>query len=140
MGSQQVQDTLARMRAGIRTHGWVITGVGENNQCSVPDCSHRHDTRHQEPSLYTAGLTERGLPELLIERVPVAAAGEILNGLAVRSVTEPLVPGTLYRLGAAGSFSVSPVPDREARATCKIARVLYGTRLRVLRVDPDWGR
>lgn len=129
--------TLRILRQKIRDHGWVITGVGESSdQCSTPGCQHRHGpVVAQDPCLYTAGLTVAGLPELLLQDVPTAAAYPILQALAKWSLTVALVPGEPVRIEHHGVFIVEAVPAAEGRRLCKIARRLYGDGIRVLRVD-----
>lgn len=82
------------------------------------------------------GLTAAGLPELLLRGQPMRVAHPVLNALAHQSTAAELVPGEPYRLAAvAGTVvQVAPLDLSTTRTVCKVARVLFGSRLR-----PAWG-
>lgn len=100
-GNTPVDTWFHRTRGMIAAHGWAIAGTTEDGRCEVPGC--RCDGKGDDPNdprLYTVGLTSKGLPELLIEHIPVALAAPILNGLARQAVEagRPLEVGVTYRL------------------------------------------
>lgn len=118
----------------ITRDGWAITGVAENNACHTPGCNAPHED--VDPFLYTVGLTEVGLPELLLEHMPVARASVVLNDLARHSLVAELDLDVLHRVAGEGSYQVERVPGPEGLRICKVAKVRYGARLRVLRLLP----
>lgn len=128
---------LKVMRAKIREQGWIVTGVGDrSDQCSIPGCSHGgHPAVALDPCMYTAGLTVAGLPELLMQHVPAAAAYPILQALARWSMSVELIPGESVRVAKLGVVTVEAVPAAEGRRLCVISRQLYGDGIRVLRVS-----
>lgn len=76
-----------QLRALIAEHGWAVVGV-------------EHDF---VPFAYTVGLTEKGLPELLLEGIgPMTGGQAILNELAERQIK-------------AGAFEDGQVTQAEGR-------------------------
>lgn len=128
---------LAQYRASIARSGWVVTGVAEDNRCDTPGCTSPHGP--QDPFLYTVGLTDAGLPELLVRHLDARRSALLLNALARRSVGEALTLGGRYtEVGL--TVTALHVPAAEARSVCKVARALYGdARLRVLEMVPAGG-
>jgi hypothetical protein len=85
MASQrQREQYAAHIRKLIAEHGWAIQGVG--------------DTATEPPFSYTVGMTEAGLPELVIVGLSHETGGVILNMLAKQSLAEELVVGRRYDL------------------------------------------
>lgn len=113
------EELLQQMRQVIREQGWAVKGVG--------------------PYIaYTVGMTDAGLPELVLIGVPVEPAARVLNELARRSLDAELVPGRLYRVAeAARAFGVREVPAEPARRLMVYATAVYGDRWRVLEVLPE---
>src|SRR5215469_1887242 len=73
-------DYLAHLRDLIVRHGWIVQGV-------------ERDGPHP-PWSYTAGLTEAGLPELVITGMRNAPAARLLNRVAAHIVhAEPPLHG-----------------------------------------------
>jgi len=63
-------DRYSQTRQLIDTHGWAVIGV-------FPTCA-----EDGPPFSYTAGLTDKGLPELAIYGLPPHTAGGVLNAAA----------------------------------------------------------
>ncbi len=125
---------LAQFRQTIAREGWVVTGVAEDNRCSDPRCTTSHGL-NPNPFLYTAGLTDAGLPELLLEGVAANDAARVLNALAKLATGAELTPGTPYEVRGQVA-TVEPVNQPEGRRICKVAAALYGGhKVRVLRVS-----
>lgn len=74
------QDQLDHMRELMVRHGWAIQGV--------------EGDRIHPPYAYTLGLTQCGLPELVVTGMALRRAAELLNSVAAHVVhAEPPAPG-----------------------------------------------
>ena len=62
----------------IREHGWLVQAVG--------------GSRSRAPFAYTVGLTEAGLPELLVTGLPALRSAELLNAAAFHYLHADPVP------------------------------------------------
>lgn len=126
---------LRRVKQTIARHGWAVQCIGAD-----------------PPWAYTVGLTQHGLPELLMKGRSMATtwapqpdlasaltvATHVLNGLARRSRDDGLDIGVPYAVDAPLDlmrFRVWPIIDTDARAELRVARIIYGTRLRAMRVE-----
>ncbi|MCZ7478824.1 DUF4262 domain-containing protein [Micromonospora sp. WMMC273] len=111
-------ETVAAVREVVAAHGWAVKGVGPN-------------------IAYTVGLTEAGLPELVLIGVRVEVAARVLNDLARRSLEAELTPELLYAVGEfRRPVGVRAVPMDVARRVLRYATALYGDRWRVWEVVP----
>jgi len=139
-GSQpppEVAMMLARYRENIARFGWVVTGVAEDGRCDTPGCTSAHGPH--DPFLYTVGLTDAGLPELLVRHLNARQSAGLLNALARQSAGEALTLGGRYE--AAGlAVTALHLPSAQARQLCKVARAMYGdARLKVVELVPAGG-
>lgn len=114
----------ARLRQVIAEHGWAVQTV--------------HGDLIDPSFSYTVGLTEAGLPELIIVGLPERTAGLILNQLARRALEKELDVGQKCELpNGDGSLSylIGSVSPANVRKYLKIAAVLYDrNRIRSLQV------
>lgn len=104
----------AQLRQIIAEHGWAVQTV--------------HGDLVDPSFSYTVGLTDAGLPELIIIGLPERASGLILNQLARRSLEAELVVGQRYELPNADhtlEYLIGPVSPTNVRQRLKIAAVLY---------------
>jgi hypothetical protein len=96
------EDRLQYVRGLLDQHCWIVVGV--------------HEERYRPAYSYTVGLTDHGLPELVITGFPkqrvadllTRAASDVLNGAA-------LAPGK--RIRAADGMAVEVVQVAEDTAT-----------------------
>ncbi len=73
---------LSGVAATINTHGFVIIAVGTGD-CAIAGCAcSESDGRRQW--VYTVGLTDRGLPELVMEGPLPADAHDLVAGVAAQ--------------------------------------------------------
>ncbi|MEV0269785.1 DUF4262 domain-containing protein [Hamadaea sp. NPDC050747] len=129
----------AQLRQVIAEHGWAIQMV--------------HGDLQDPPFSYTVGLTEAGLPELIILGLPTNVAGQILNKLARQSLESELDVDARYDLpngDATLPYLIGSVSTANVRRYLKLATVLYDRhRIRALQViwpskegrfpqDPGW--
>ncbi len=132
----------------IARHGWMVQVVSDLG-CGG-DHGHQDPVRvsGSDPYLYTVGLTDAGLPELLL-RLPgrssvdwVRAGQRMLNGVAAHTLHEELAVGQC--LPARGGLWIRvaepPVFSREDGGVWPgMAFRLYGRRkVRVLELVPTW--
>ena len=109
----------------IAKHGWMIQGVfPREGDIDVPFA-------------YTVGLTEAGLPELVIAGLGWPDAGHILNDAARRHTADEILPGATVDGVASVPFRAVAAPLAEVN----MARNLYGAdRVRAVQlVWPDAG-
>ena len=95
--SDPYDDHLRSLLATIDRCGWSVQAVGGAGLCSCCGDDAEQPTDQLPPFCYTVGLTERGLPELLLVG---GIAGNLLNGVAARLAEE----GSL----AAGRYTETP--------------------------------
>lgn len=132
--------------AKIREHGWVIRGVSDLG-CDHTDHPHRHTGR--DPYLYTAGLTEAGLPELLLRLAGknsldwMHAGTRVLNTVAAHTLHEELTVGQTLPTGI-GSIEVTVkepplISNADDGIWPGLAYRLYGRRrVQVLEIEANW--
>jgi hypothetical protein len=127
MVSRSQQDQYAaRLRQIIAEHGWAVQTI--------------HGDQDDPPFSYTVGLTEAGLPELVIIGLPENVAGTILNMLAKRSLETDLEVGQRYELPNGDQnleYLIGPVSSPSRRSYLKMAAVLYD-RHRVKALQVIW--
>lgn len=114
----------AQLRTIIAEHGWAVQGV--------------HATETAPPFSYTVGLTDAGLPELIIIGLPTNVAGIVLNRLAKESLTEELETGRKYDLPNGDQtlpYLIGTVSSVNRREYLKVAASLYDRhRIKALQV------
>lgn len=137
---------LERARILINEHGWLVQGVSDHGCVS---CEHTGKTPQQtgsDPYLYTVGLTAAGLPELLLRltgknsREWMNTGTRMLNQVARHGLHTDLSVGQLVQTGVGGVSAVIAEPLSLARDTIwpGLAYQLYGHRVRVVEVLPNW--
>jgi Domain of unknown function (DUF4262) len=79
-------DQLRYVRGVLDEHCWVVVGVARE--------------RYRPPYSYTVGLTDHGLPEIVVTGLSPERAAELLNDAAASAVDDgtPPVPGGRVRL------------------------------------------
>jgi hypothetical protein len=137
---------LTEVRAVIREHGWMVQGV-TNLGCECCPGGVPAHTEDRDPYLYTVGLTDAGLPELVLN-LPGRETHEwlrfgqrLLNAYAGHSLHEELEVGRTYPAGIANMTAVIGVPtiNRDGGFWLGTAYELYGRRnVRALEVQPQW--
>lgn len=124
--AQSVTDAKLRIAA----HGWMIQGVED-----------AHDASGADDYIFTVGLTQAGLPELVWEGIPrnpvgKSAAVAIINSLARRSLDLELRAGGVYPSGLGDDTRVTVV-DKQLGRPLKLADSVYGAeRVRYLVIEP----
>lgn len=104
-----VQDYLDVIRAKIEKRGWAVQYVEDPRM----------------PFAYTAGMTEFGLPELLMTNVSPARAARVLNGSAEHQLNGPdLSPGHQVSLPGGPLTEVVEVDHPDVHLPVAVA--LYG--------------
>lgn len=100
----------------IRRCGWMVQFVG--------------GTRAHAPFAYTAGLTDAGLPELVVTGLAHLRSAELLNAVAGHYLHADPVPvhGDRIRLNDGPCLEVVSLPHPDAHLL--VARNLYGGALR----------
>ncbi|OBJ85262.1 DUF4262 domain-containing protein [Mycobacterium asiaticum] len=88
-----IDDYLDELRDIIADHGWVVQYV-------------EHDAR---PFAYTIGLTDRGLPELLITGMLPQRSTRILNSIAHQIVDDGMVLLPAVHIDYQGEFLLEVV-------------------------------
>jgi Domain of unknown function (DUF4262) len=112
-------DYLDHLRSLIARYGWSVQAV------------ERH--RIHPPWAYTAGLTPRGLPELVVTGMPLAQATELLNVVAAH-VVHASTPAPGERITLDGRPLVEIVEVAVPAAHLQVAADLYGPSVRALQV------
>ncbi|MCW2715125.1 MAG: hypothetical protein JWN88_2172 [Frankiales bacterium] len=108
------------VRPAIARRGWMVQYVEPHGP--------------RAPFAYTAGLTARSRPELVVTGLPDQSSAELLDA-AARTLSEPVDAGQRLVLGGR-DFEVVHV--REPAAHLFVAASLYGPRLTALQlVYPD---
>ncbi len=90
-----------RLRARVAEHGWMVLGVFASAE--APDLTPWH---------YTVGLTDAGLPELLVSGLGATQGQEVLNAAAARHIRRPIEPGMVDDV-ASMPLKVLPGPTGE---------------------------
>ena len=90
-------DAVRRLDLVIRIHGWALQGVHPDGD--------DHDAEpgsHLQPStwVYSLGLVDFGVPELIATELTAAAAGELLNTVASRITKGVSLDEACQSLGA----------------------------------------
>ena len=107
------EDFRGFVREIIDRNGWMVQGV--------------NGTRLHAPWAYTVGLTDHGLPELVVTGRRLASAGSILNGVADHTLREGQIrPGEVMHLGDLHLEAVG-LPHPEAHLFT--AEAVYGPQL-----------
>ncbi len=113
------QDQIEHMRDLMIRHGWAVQGVEAD--------------RSRPPYAYTLGLTDCGLPELVVTGMSLNRAAELLNGVAEHAVhTGPPVPGERIPLRRGPAIEVVELLNPDAHMPTAIA--LFGTEFRALQL------
>jgi hypothetical protein len=136
----------------IRSHGWAIQGVGfgtcDHHPGHGSGPTHVHDTGDNAYQ-YTVGLTEAGLPELLL-RMPgrgspdwAKAGCRILNAVAAHTLHQELTVGEVLEVATVGGRSITvaeaPPPSRDHGGIWPGAvQRIYGRLPRMLEILVDW--
>ncbi len=139
---------LAQARSMIHEHGWLVQGVTNTECACCPGGKPAHHAEDLDPYLYTAGLTEAGLPELVL-RMPgrdsrewLRAGQRLLNACASHSLHEELVVGHSYPIGIVRGRSATvgtPTIARDGGVWLGTAYALYGRgAVRALEILPEW--
>lgn len=103
----------------VHRHGWAVQGV-----------------RGRTPLAHTVGLTECGLPELVVTGLPESAGAALLNAAVARALRDEVRPGQVLRLPAAPVLAVIEV--EQAAERLPVATALYLDAVRALQlVWPD---
>jgi hypothetical protein len=121
------EDYLDLMRGMIRSHGWAVQGVAGN--------------RLYPQWFYTVGLTEHGLPELVVTGIPQRLVGVRLNGPAQGALEEgPPQPGSQRSFADGVLWECVPLTDPTAHL--HIAVEIFGPGIRALQLvwQDDRGR
>lgn len=127
------EEYITDARRRILAYGWMIQGVADVN-----------DSSGLNDQLYTVGLTDAGLPELVLCGIPrntmaQNAATAVLNHLARQSLAQELVAGRRYPSGLDDDTPVEVVA-KEPVQVLGLALALYGReRVRCLVVEPVTG-
>ncbi len=113
------EERLEYVRGLIAQNCWVVIGV--------------HEERYRPPYSYTAGLTEQGLPELVITGLPQKRAADVLSRAAAEVLDgAALAHGRQVRV--ADGPLVEVVQLAEPGAHLDIAAALYERRLAALQL------
>jgi hypothetical protein len=107
------------MRDLMIRHGWAVQGV---EAAGV-----------RPPYAYTLGLTDCGLPELLVTGMPLGRAASLLNGVAEHAVhAEPPVPGERIPLRGGPTIEIVELLNPDAHMDTAVA--LFGDGFRALQL------
>jgi uncharacterized protein DUF4262 len=128
----QIEAFLDQCRATIAEHGWMVQGVFPTAESVA-----RGETL---TFAYTAGLTARGLPEMILVGLPLDGAADLLNDAAKIAVERGAVE---FDADVDGIIAGFPVRFTAATtAPLSVARSLYGSRVRAVQMlwPDDQGR
>lgn len=120
---------VADAKRRIHAQGWMVQGVASSS-----------DASGDGDMMFTVGLTEAGLPELVIIGIPRDPAGHavavaVLNHLARLSLADELVAGGVYPAGL--DEAEVTVTDRQPGKPLSLAWLMYGRdRVRHLLIEP----
>jgi hypothetical protein len=113
------QDQLEYMHGLMMRHGWAVQGIERDGA--------------RPPWAYTLGLTECGLPELVITGLPLGRCATLLNGVAEHCLhADPPVPGERIALVGGPLVEVVELPHPDAHLHTAVA--FFGTDLRALQL------
>lgn len=113
------QDHLDHMRGLMVRHGWAVQGV--------------EGDRIHPPYAYTLGLTECGLPELVVTGMPLPRAAALLNSVAQHVVhAEPPAVGERIPLIGGPLVEIVELPHPDAHLNTAVA--LFAGELRALQL------
>ncbi len=113
------QDHLDHMRGLMIRHGWAVQGV-EGDKIHPPWAD-------------TLGLTECGLPELVVTGLPLGRATRLLNGVAAHIVhAEPPAPGERIPLVGGPLIEIVELPHPDAHLDTAVA--FFGRDFRALQL------
>lgn len=113
------EDQLAYVRRALEQNCWVVIGV--------------HGEPYRPAYSYTVGLTDHGLPELVVTGLPLKRAADVLGGAAMDVLEGALlVPGERVRM--AGGPGVEIVQVAEPGAHLDVAAGLFGRQLVALQL------
>jgi len=113
------QDYLEHMRGLMVQHGWAVQEV--------------EGDRIHPPYAYTLGLTECGLPELVITGLTLPRASRLLNRFAEHMVhAEPPAAGERIPLVGGPLVEIVELPHPDAHLNTAVA--LFGRELRALQL------
>jgi hypothetical protein len=110
-------DYLARCMGLIDQFGWMVQGVVPNTNDLLTDPANSF------PCAYTAGLTAKRLPELIVAGLPQDVAVEILNDAAARVVADGFVMAGEDYSDILEGYACRFVPTDTVRLS--VARRLY---------------
>jgi len=111
------EDYLDELRARMLGHGWALQYVESD----------------QVPFAYTVGLTDYGLPELLMTGVSPQRAARLLNGVARRAVCgDPPTPGAQITFPAGPLMEIVEIEHPDAHLYSAVA--FYGSAVRALQL------
>jgi hypothetical protein len=112
-------DYLDHMRTLITRHGWAVQGV-------------KRDRIHP-PYAYTAGLTPRGRPELVVTGLPLGRATTLLNDVAAH-VVHAAAPEPGEQIALCDGPLIEIVEVAEPAAHLPTAVDLYGPLIHALQL------
>jgi hypothetical protein len=113
------QDYLDHMRALMVRHGWAVQQV--------------EGDRIHPPYAYTLGLTDCGLPELVITGMALSRAARLLNRVAEHTIhAEPPAAGEQIPLVGGPLVEIVELPHPDAHLDTAVA--LFGRTLRALQL------
>jgi len=139
-------EVIQRARVAIREHGWVVQGVSDHGCQCCEQVGRAPRQTGRDPYLYTAGLTDAGLPELLLRLTGrntnewMDTGTRMLNRIGRHSLHGGLVAGQFIRIREGISVTIAePPPFSRETIWPGLAYELYGKhRVRVVEVLPTW--
>jgi hypothetical protein len=128
------EDYLDHLQDTIMCHGWAVQAV-------------EHDKR---PLAYTVGLSDHGLPELLITGLDPTVSHRVLNSLAHMIIDEGTPLASAMRIDHMDGFRLEVVEVDHPEVHLKFAVALCGNGIRALQLvwaddrgrwpwDAGWG-
>jgi hypothetical protein len=111
---------LSHMLDLVAQYGWAVQGVSRDGL--------------QPPWAYTVGLTEAGLPELVVSGMPVRRAQDLLNDVASHVVHSgvALTPGQQVPLVGGPTIEIVELSESTARLVTAVD--IYGPGIRALQL------
>jgi hypothetical protein len=112
-------DYLDHLRDLISWHGWTVQGVERD--------------RLRPPWAYTIGLTEHGLPELVVTGIPLVPAAELLDDVAAHCLhAKPPEPGERVELVDGPVIEIVEVAEPTIHLVNAVE--IYGPRITALQI------
>ena len=105
---------LDELRATIRAHRWAVQFVESD----------------QRPFAYTVGLSDKGLPELLVTGMRARTAAKLLNVIGHQMVDEGMVLKPAEHIDYGGKFLLEVVNVEHPDVHLKFAVGVYGSKIR----------